>query len=112
MTDGSMIIYLYGEEIYRRREKERFILEEFKKVADKLGENEFLEIKEKLIGNYHIGQEDSQIQMLNLLGSEIHGDASAFYNFEKNISAVKLKDLKELAKKASEKYSFFALVPG
>ncbi len=26
-----MLIYLYGEEIYRRREKERFILEEFKK---------------------------------------------------------------------------------
>ncbi len=41
MTDGSMIIYLYGEEIYRRREKERFILEEFKKKHSGLALDKF-----------------------------------------------------------------------
>ena len=51
------------------------------------------------------------MQMVNLLASEISGDAKEFYEYEKNISEVKLKDVKDLAKKAIEKYSFFALVP-
>ena len=36
-----MIIYLYGEEIYRRREKERFILGEFKKKHSGLALDKF-----------------------------------------------------------------------
>ena len=55
--------------------------------------------------------EDSQNQMVNLLAYEIDGNAKEFYDYEKNISAVNLKDVKELAKKAKEKFSFFALVP-
>ena len=67
--------------------------------------------KEQLIGNYQISMEDSQTQMINLLVSEIQGDAKDFYEYEKNISKVKLKDVKELAKKTIKEYSFFALVP-
>ena len=55
--------------------------------------------------------EDSQEQMVNLLTSEIDSNAEEFYKFEENISNVKLEDVKELASKASEKFSFFALVP-
>ncbi len=55
--------------------------------------------------------ENSQTQMMNLLISEIQGEAKDFYEYEKHISKVKLKDVKELAKKAIEKHSFFALVP-
>ena len=73
------------------------ILNEFEKVAKDLTEQELKEIKEKLIGNYQISMEDSQTQMMNLLISEIQGDAKDFYEYEKNISKVKLKDVKELA---------------
>ena len=87
------------------------ILEEFKKIADGFEEKELLEIKEKLIGNYYISQEDSQGQMVNLLVNELEGDAKYFYEFEKNINSVKLEDVKEIAKNAVEKFSFLALVP-
>lgn len=87
------------------------ILKEFEDVAQNLGEDELNEIKEQLIGNYHISMEDSQSQMVNLLVSEIHGNAEEFYEFEKNISQVSLEDVKELAKNVGENYSFFALVP-
>jgi len=88
---------------------EKLILKEFGKVADSLAEKELKQIKEQLIGNYQISMEDSQMQMVYLLLSEIHGNAKDFYEFEKNISAVKLEDVKKLAK--IKNYSFFALVP-
>ncbi|MBI2004250.1 insulinase family protein [Candidatus Pacearchaeota archaeon] len=72
---------------------------------------ELNKIKEQLIGNYQISMEDSRTQMINLLVSEIQGEAKDFYEYEKNISKVKLKDVRELAKKAIKEYSFFALVP-
>ncbi len=87
----------------------RLILEEFDKVAEGLSEKELNQVKEQLIGNYHISMEDSQNQMVNLLLHEITGDAKEFYEFEKNILNVKLKDVKDLAK--IKDYSFFALVP-
>ena len=87
----------------------KIILEEFKKVTQELGEKELNQVKEQLIGNYQISMEDSQAQLLNLLLSEIDGNAHEFYEFEKNISEVKLKDVKQLAK--IKKYSFLALIP-
>lgn len=87
------------------------ILAEFKKIADRLEEKELLEIKEKLIGNYYISQEDSQGQMVSLLVNELEGDAKYFYEFEKNIRSVKLEEVKEIAKNAIKNFSFLALVP-
>ncbi len=87
----------------------KLILEEFRKVAQGLSERELKQVKEQLIGNYQISMEDSQNQMINLLLYEIDGDAKRFYEFEKNIFTVKLKDVKNLAK--IKNYSFFALVP-
>lgn len=89
----------------------KIIFNEFEKVAKNLAEKELKEVKEKLIGNYQISMEDSQTQMINLLASEIQGEAEDFYEYEKNISKVKLEDVKELAKKAIKEHSFFALVP-
>ncbi len=89
----------------------KIILGEFKSVARWLREKELKTAKERLIGNYQISMEDSQMQMVNLLVSEMHGNAKDFYDFEKKISEVKLRDVKELAKRAAEKYSFFSLVP-
>jgi predicted Zn-dependent peptidase len=87
------------------------ILKEFEKVMKDLEEDEFNQVKEQLIGNYQISMEDSQTQMVNLLLSEINNDANDFYNYEKNISEVVLEDVKNLAKQAIEKNSFFALIP-
>ncbi len=92
-------------------EVKELILGEFKKVSESLDEKELNSVKEQLIGQYKISMEDSQNQMIGLLASEICGDAKEFYEYEKNISEVKLEDVRDLAKKAKEKYSFFALVP-
>jgi hypothetical protein len=53
--------------------------------------------------------EDSRLQMLNLLSYEIDGCVEDYYAFEKNISEIKLQDVKNLA--GLKDYSFFALVP-
>lgn len=87
------------------------IIEEFQKVSTSLMEKDLKEIKEQLIGNYQISMEDSQDQMVNLLAHEVRGNAKEFYNFEKEISKVKLEDVKNLAKKVVKDYSFFALIP-
>jgi predicted Zn-dependent peptidase len=89
----------------------KLILDEFEKVSKDLEDKELRIIKEKLIGNYQISMEDSQEQMVNLLKTEIDGNAEEFYKFEENISKVKLEDVKELARKAFRDFSFFALVP-
>ena len=87
----------------------KLILEEFKKVSEGLTENELGQVKEQIVGNHQISMEDSENQMVNLLVYEINENAKEFYDFEKNIRAVELKDVKDLAK--IKKYSFFALVP-
>lgn len=90
----------------------KLIVEEFKKVANSLTEEELNLVKTQLIGNHHISIEDSQMQMVNLLAHEIDGDARKYYEFEKNILGVKLKDVKEIAARVVKgDYSFFALVP-
>lgn len=90
----------------------RLILEEFDKVAKNFEEKELREVKEQMIGNYHISMEDSQNQMVNLLLHEIDGNAKEFYEYTKKISAVKLSDVKKLASKIKDKeYSFFVLEP-
>jgi predicted Zn-dependent peptidase len=89
----------------------QLIIEEFLKVSKELDEKELNTVKDKIIGNFQIDMEDSQSQMVHLLASEISGNAKSFYEYEKNIKSVKLRDVKSLALKASKDYSFFALVP-
>ena len=90
-------------------EVKKIILKEFEEVSKKLTERELQQIKEQIIGNYHISMEDSQTQMVNLMVYEIDGDARKFYKFEEDINSVKLTDVKKLAK--IKDYSFFVLVP-
>ncbi len=89
----------------------KLILKEFEKVAKELKEDEVMKVKEQIIGNYLISMEDSQSQMINLLYHEIDGDARKFYNFEKEIRNVKLKDVRGIAGTVKKGYSFYALVP-
>lgn len=102
--------YVYAGIMKENVEKvKKLILEEFKKVSKELSEKELEQSKEQVLGNHKISMESSDSQMVQLLLFEVDGNAKDFYNFEKNIKAVKLKDVKELAK--IKKYSFFALVP-
>lgn len=88
------------------------ILEEYKKVAESLTEEELNEVRQQVIGNYHISMEDSQGQMVHLLVEELIGNAEEFYEYEKKIMDVKLNDVRDLAAQVKEgNYSFFALVP-
>lgn len=90
----------------------KLILQEFEKVSKDLTEEELTSVKTQLRGQYKISMEDSQVQMINLLASEIQTRAENFYDFEENIKKVTLKDVKKLAAKVKEgKYSFFALIP-
>jgi predicted Zn-dependent peptidase len=113
--DSNINKYFAYNTIYAGTTKENvekvkeIILKEFKKVSKELSERELNQVKEQLIGNYNISMEDSQMQLINLLLNEIDGDAREFYEFEKRIKAVKLNDVKKMAK--IKDYSFFALVP-
>ena len=104
--------YIYAGVLKKNIQKvKELILKEFKKVSKSLGAKEVEEAKEQLIGNYYISMEKTATQMHNLLLAEINSNAKSFYEFEKNIRSVKLKDVKELAKKVEKGYSFFTLVP-
>jgi len=92
-------------------EVKKIIIEEFLKVSKNLTEKELKEIKDQLISQYEISMENSQSQLFTLLMHESVNNAKDFYDFEKNISAVSLKEVKELAAKAAKEHSFFALVP-
>ncbi len=107
--DFSYNIVYVGTEKKNIEKIKKLILKEFADTAKNLDERELKQIKEQLIGNYQIAQEDSQNQMVNLLSYELIGNAEEFYDFEKNISEVKLQDVKELAD--IKNFSFFALVP-
>ena len=102
------VIYV-GTEKKNIEKIKKLILKEFKDVSKNLSEKELKQIKEQLIGNYHISQEDSQNQVVNLLSYELINNSSEFYEFEKNILNVNLKDVKNIAK--IKDFSLFALTP-
>mgnify|MGYP001558975762 CR=1 FL=1 len=85
------------------------IIEEFGKVSKELTDKELNSVKDQIIGNYFISQEDSFSVMYDLLKSEIKGDAKDVYKFIDKIKDVKLEDVKNLA--SIKDWSFFALVP-
>jgi predicted Zn-dependent peptidase len=84
------------------------ILKEIKKLKS-LNPREFEESKERLIGLKQITKEKCDTTMLDLIEEEIGGNASNYYNYEANISKVKLKDVQNLSKLNG--YSFSALIP-
>jgi len=103
--------FVYAGVLKENVEKvKKLILDEFKKVSKGLGEKELAQSKEQLIGNYKMAMESSDGQMVQLLLSEADENVKGYYEFEKKIRAVKLKDVRKIAR--IKKYSFFALVPG
>ena len=81
-------------------------LKEFGKMKS-LTEQELEDGKKQVIGNYHVGTESSENTALGLIFEEVFGKAEDYYNFEKNIKKVGLKDIQKLASKTE--YSSFVL---
>lgn len=87
------------------------ILKEFEKVSNKLTEEEIDGVKEQVIGNFFVSQDDSQTALTSLMYSEIMGEAEDLLEFENNVRGVTLDQIKKIAKKLKENYSMLVLLP-
>lgn len=91
-------------------EVKRLIIEELKKIEN-ISEKQIEEAKQKLKGLRQISKEESLSVMRRLVFEELSGKAEDYYDFEKKIDAVKLEDVKRIARKLLEKYSVAMIVP-
>lgn len=91
-------------------EVKKIILEEFNNI-DKMNAKDLDEAKERLIGLRKISSEESSKVMIELLFSEIVDKAEEYYKHEQRITAVKLEDVKKLAKNIIKQYSIATIVP-
>ena len=106
--DYSYQLIYVGTTKDKIQEIRKMVLKEVVKMKDlKLGD--LNEAKERLIGLREISKEKSDSTMFDLLQEELGGDASRYYDYEENISKVKLKDVQELSRLKGS--SFVALVP-
>jgi|SRR3989344_583747 len=83
-------------------------LKEIKKLG-KLNSHDLREAQERLIGLREINKEKADSTMVDLLQEEIGGDAGNYYNYEEQISKVKLADVRALSKLSG--FSFAGLLP-
>jgi len=89
-------------------EVKKLILKEFENVRH-MTETELKEAKERLIGLYKVSSEESSDVMNELMLHELTTKAEDYYEYEKNIGAVKLEDVKRIAE--IKEYSTAAIVP-
>lgn len=91
-------------------EVEKDIVEEFKGI-DKMSDKDLKESKERLLGLRKLAREESEGVMNQLMFAERAGDAENYYKRDEKIKAVKLEDVKKLAKKLIKEYSVAMIVP-
>ena len=104
---GYLIIYA-GTEPSKKEEVIKVCLEEYKKMGE-VSEDELREAKIQLIGNRHIETEGSDQVAVGLILEEISGDGSKYYDYERNINAVTIEDVRKLAEKTE--HASFSLEP-
>ena len=104
---GYMII-LAGTERDNVKEVMNLSLKEFSKMGE-ISEAELKEAKVQVVGNRHVESEDSSETAVNLILEEVSADAEDYYDYEKNIQAVTLEDIRELAK--ISEFASFSLGP-
>jgi len=86
----------------------KLILQEFKNIEN-MTEKDLEEAKQRVIGLHKISKEESINVMNELMFSELTGKAEDYYEQEEKIQAVKLADVKAMAK--INKFSTAAIVP-
>jgi len=89
-------------------EIKKIILKEISKFND-LKKSDFEEAKERLIGLRQLSKEKADLTMIELLQEELGGNSENYYEYEKEINKVKLKQVQNLSK--IKNYSFVALIP-
>ena len=91
-------------------EVKKIILEEFNSIT-LMSEKDLAEAKDRVIGLREVSGEDSSRVMQELLSFELIGDAKNYYSYEEDIKAVKLNDVKKLAKELTKGYSTAMVLP-
>lgn len=104
---GYEMIYVGTTKDKVRKVKE-LILKEIKKMQ-KLERKDLDEAKEQLIGLRKVASENSEAVMTAMILEENAGKAEEYYKYEERINAVRLQEVRNLAKLKG--YSFIALVP-
>ena len=104
---GYMVIWA-GTDSEKEGEVVEICLKEFEKMGD-ISEKELETAKVQAIGNRYVESEGSNETAVNLVMEEIAGNGEDYYDYEKNIRAVTLEDIRELAKIIN--YSSFSLGP-
>ncbi|MFA5173936.1 MAG: pitrilysin family protein [Candidatus Pacearchaeota archaeon] len=106
--DYSYEMLYFGTVKEKVDEIKRLTLKEIKKIRW-LGKSDFNEAKERLIGLRQISKEKCDLTMIELLQSELGGNAEEYYKYEDRINSVKLDEVRMLSKLKG--YSFVALLP-
>ncbi len=104
---GYMIIWA-GTDPEKVKDVIEISLKEYGKMGE-ITENELEEAKVQVIGNRYVESEGSNDTAVNLIMEEAAGNAKDYYEYEKNINAVTLEDIRELAK--ISEYASFSLEP-
>jgi predicted Zn-dependent peptidase len=104
---GYMIIWA-GTDPSRVEQVKKICLEEFSKMKN-LTEEELDQAKIQVIGSRKVDSEGSSETAVNLIMSEIRGDASSYYDYEQNVNAVTLAEVRALAEKSE--YASFVVGP-
>lgn len=91
-------------------EVKKLILEEIENV-EKMSEEDLSEAKERVVGLRKVTSEESSKVMPELLFYELGSRAEEYYKHEEKIRAVKLEDVKKLAKQMRERHSFAIILP-
>ena len=103
---GYCTIYA-GTKKDKINEIRKIIVKEIKELS-KVKQRDFEELKEQLIGNKRVEEEDSSQAMNALMIEESAGDAEEYYKYEERINSVKLSDVQNI--KVSD-FSDFSLIP-
>ncbi len=90
------------------KEVREIVMKEIKKLKN-LKNSDLSEAKERLIGLRMISKEKCDSTMIELLQEEMGGDAENYYNYDENISKIKLQEVRDLSNISGS--SFVALVP-
>ncbi len=104
--DYSYLVIYAGTDKSKTKEVIDLSLKEFEKM-DSIDEKELEETKNQLVGNKKVDSESSDVSCIGLIFEELAGDAKNYYDYEKSIREVSLKDIKELSK--IKKYASFVL---
>jgi len=104
---GYMLLWA-GTDPEKKSQVVDISLKEFSKMKE-VSEEELKIAKVQIIGGRHVDSEGSDSTAVDLVMEEVSGKAEDYYEYEKNINAVTLEEVRDLAK--ISEHSIFSLGP-